>query len=123
MLAALDDTNSYYFGKHTEVPIADDQWLERWISYLLHRKEFHSRMNSVNEFLLSHVVEHIHNILPMMQELYRIAQPESKYDHRVPYGSSDDAYEDPTHIRQYFIGISDITPTVLLAGRLWILMI
>ena len=60
--------------------------------------------DSVNEFLLSHVVEHIHNILPMMQELYRIAQPDSKMIIRVPYGSSDDAYEDPTHIRQYFIG-------------------
>ena len=40
----------------------------------------------------------------MMQELFRIAQPDGKMIIRVPYGSSDDAYEDPTHIRQYFIG-------------------
>lgn len=60
--------------------------------------------NSADEFLLSHVIEHIDNILPMMQELHRIAQPDAKMVIRVPYGSSDDAFEDPTHIRQCFIG-------------------
>jgi SAM-dependent methyltransferase len=60
--------------------------------------------NSAGEFLLSHVIEHIHNILPMMQELHRVAQPDAKMIIMVPYGSSDDAYEDPTHIRHCFIG-------------------
>lgn len=60
--------------------------------------------NSADEILLSHLIEHIKNILPMMQELYRIAQPDAKMIIRVPYGSSDDAFEDPTHIRQCFIG-------------------
>lgn len=60
--------------------------------------------DSTNEFLLSHVIEHIHNILPMMQELYRVSQPEAKMVIRVPYGSSDDSFEDPTHVRWCFIG-------------------
>jgi SAM-dependent methyltransferase len=60
--------------------------------------------NSADEFLLSHVLEHIRNVLPMMQELHRIAVPDAKMIIRVPYGSSDDAFEDPTHVRQIFVG-------------------
>jgi hypothetical protein len=60
--------------------------------------------DAVSEFLLSHVLEHIRNVLPMMQELHRIAAPEAKMTIRVPYGSSDDAFEDPTHVRQIFTG-------------------
>lgn len=60
--------------------------------------------NSVGEFLLSHVLEHIHNVLPMMQELHRVATSNALMTIRVPYGSSDDAFEDPTHVRQIFTG-------------------
>lgn len=59
--------------------------------------------NSVDEFLLSHVIEHIHETLPFMQELYRVAKPGAQMTIRTPYGSSDDAWEDPTHVRPYFI--------------------
>lgn len=55
-----------------------------------------------DEINLSHVIEHIPNILPLMQELYRIAKPGGKAYVYVPYGSSDDAFEDPTHVAQYF---------------------
>jgi len=60
--------------------------------------------DAAEELFLSHVIEHIHNILPMMEELHRVARPDAKMIIRVPYGSSDDAYEDPTHIRPCFIG-------------------
>ena len=60
--------------------------------------------DSADELLLSHVIEHVHNILPMMQELHRVSRPGATMTIRVPYGSSDDAYEDPTHIRRCFIG-------------------
>jgi predicted SAM-dependent methyltransferase len=60
--------------------------------------------DSVNEFLLSHVLEHIRNVLPMMQELHRVAMPGATMVVRTPYGSSDDAFEDPTHLRQIFVG-------------------
>ena len=39
-----------------------------------------------------------------MQELHRIAKPGARAVIRVPHGASDDAYEDPTHIKQYFHG-------------------
>jgi len=59
--------------------------------------------DSIDEFLLSHLVEHIRAPLPMMQELHRIAKPGALAVIRVPHGASDDAWEDPTHVRGYFI--------------------
>lgn len=59
--------------------------------------------DSIDEFLLSHVLEHLKNPLPLMQELHRIAKPDAKIVIRLPYGSSDDAWEDPTHVRPYFL--------------------
>ena len=59
--------------------------------------------DTVEEFLLSHVIEHIQDTLGLMQELHRISKPGAKLVARTPYGSSDDAWEDPTHVRPYFI--------------------
>ena len=59
--------------------------------------------NSIDEFLLSHVLEHIRQPLPLMQELWRVARPGAVMTVRIPYGSSDEAFEDPTHVRQYFL--------------------
>ncbi|MCP2729301.1 class I SAM-dependent methyltransferase [Limnofasciculus baicalensis] len=59
--------------------------------------------NEIDEFFASHVIEHLHNPLPFMEELHRIAKQNAKATFRVPYGSSDDAFEDPTHVRQYFL--------------------
>jgi hypothetical protein len=53
--------------------------------------------------VMSHVLEHIKNPLSVMQELWRVAAPSCKLVVRVPYGSSDIAFEDPTHVRQYFL--------------------
>lgn len=50
-----------------------------------------------------HVIEHLKNPLHAMQELWRVAKPGAACYLRCPYGSSDDAFEDPTHVRQYFI--------------------
>lgn len=60
--------------------------------------------NCVDEFLLSHVLEHIDNVLPMMQELHRVAANGALMTIHVPHGASDDAFEDPTHVRQIFPG-------------------
>jgi SAM-dependent methyltransferase len=59
--------------------------------------------DTVDEFLASHLFEHLRNPLPFMQELHRIAKPGAKAVFRVPYGSSDDAMEDPTHVRACFL--------------------
>ena len=60
--------------------------------------------DSVEEFLLSHVLEHVSDSLALMEELHRIAAPDALMTIRVPYGSSDGAWEDLTHVRPYFLG-------------------
>lgn len=60
--------------------------------------------DSVVEMAGSHLLEHIRNSLGLMQELHRIAKPDARAIFRVPYGSSDDADTDPTHVRRYFWG-------------------
>ena len=60
--------------------------------------------NAFDEFLGVHVIEHLRDPLAFMQELHRIAAPGAKAEFRLPYGSSDDAFEDPTHVRPYFLG-------------------
>jgi SAM-dependent methyltransferase len=59
--------------------------------------------DSLDEILGRHVIEHIRHTLPLMQELHRIAKPGARAVFDLPYGSTDDAHEDPTHVRQYFI--------------------
>lgn len=58
--------------------------------------------DSVDEFHGAHVIEHLHRPLPLMQELWRVAKPGAMARFRCPYGSSDDADEDPTHVRRMF---------------------
>lgn len=58
--------------------------------------------DSVDEFLLSHVIEHLADPLGMMQDLHRVARVGAKITIRCPHGASDDADEDPTHLRRMF---------------------
>ena len=58
---------------------------------------------TVSQFHMSHVLEHIGDMLALMQELHRIAEPGAQILIRAPYGSSDDAYEDPTHRQRLFV--------------------
>ena len=60
--------------------------------------------NTFDELLLSHVIEHIDATLPLLQECWRVAKPGAVAVVRVPHGASDDAWEDPTHVRPYFLG-------------------
>jgi SAM-dependent methyltransferase len=50
------------------------------------------------------LIEHITDALGLMAELHRIAKPGAACTFGLPYGSSDDAWEDPTHVRPYFLG-------------------
>lgn len=59
--------------------------------------------DAADELLLSHVIEHIDDTLGVMQELHRIARPGAIATIRCPYGGSDDADEDPTHRRRFFV--------------------
>ena len=59
---------------------------------------------SVEEIIGIDVLEHIQDTLGLMQELYRVSKPNAICKFKVPYGASDDAWENPTHVRPYFVG-------------------
>ena len=42
-------------------------------------------------------------LVGVLQQGQRVAKPGARAVVRCPYGSSDDAFEDPTHVRQYFL--------------------
>ena len=52
----------------------------------------------------AHVIEHLADPLPFMAELWRVTRPGGEVVFRCPYGSTDDADEDPTHVRRMFPG-------------------
>lgn len=58
---------------------------------------------SVEEIHASHLIEHIDRVLPFMQEMWRIARHGCRFELRLPFGSSDLAWADPTHKRPYFV--------------------
>lgn len=53
--------------------------------------------NSVAEIMADNVLEHVKELLPTMEELYRILEPNGILKIRVPYAKSDAAFKDPTH--------------------------
>lgn len=60
--------------------------------------------NKASEIYMSHVLEHLTNPLFVLEQLWCIAKPGALLYVRVPYGSSDNAWEDQTHVRPYFLG-------------------
>jgi SAM-dependent methyltransferase len=57
---------------------------------------------AVDGVYICHVLEHVDDVLALMQELHRVCRADAKLFIRMPYGSSDDAWEDPTHRRAWF---------------------
>ncbi len=59
--------------------------------------------DTFDEIVGLHLIEHLRNPLAFMAEMHRVAQPGGTITFTTPYGSSDDAWEDPTHVRPYFM--------------------
>ena len=59
--------------------------------------------NMVDEIFASHLIEHIKNPLSLMEHLWWACKDGAKATFLCPYGSSDDADEDPTHVRRMFV--------------------
>jgi len=53
--------------------------------------------NSVDEIILDNVLEHLDNVIGVMDEIYRISKNGAKVKIYVPYAKSDGAFKDPTH--------------------------
>jgi len=59
--------------------------------------------DTVTESIGVHFLEHLDHPLDAMEALWTVTAPGGTATFEVPYGSSDDAWEDPTHRRPYFL--------------------
>ncbi len=53
--------------------------------------------NSVDEVIMDNVLEHLQDVLKVMEELHRICKQKAIIKIYVPYAKSDGAFTDPTH--------------------------
>jgi SAM-dependent methyltransferase len=60
-------------------------------------------LDSVEQSVGEHVIEHLARPLDFMAALWQVTKPDGIVSFETPYGSSDDAWEDPTHVRPYFM--------------------
>lgn len=57
--------------------------------------------NSVSEIYTRHTLEHISNLMGLMEELHRICRPGAELTVIVPHFSNPYFYSDPTHVRSF----------------------
>ena len=57
------------------------------------------KSNSVSEIQCEHVLEHIRNFMPLIEEFWRICKPGAIIRINAPYFRYEAAYRDPTHVR------------------------
>lgn len=53
--------------------------------------------NTFNEIVCNNIIEHVDNVIKVMEELHRISKPNAKIRVQVPSFSSKDFFTDPTH--------------------------
>jgi len=63
--------------------------------------------NSIDEINLSHVLEHVRNLIPLMHEIRRVCKNGARIHIRVPFYSSWSQFTDPTHVRFFTPGTFD----------------
>lgn len=54
---------------------------------------------TVTEVICNHVLEHIHNLLPLMNEIHRVLVPNGEVKISVPVYPNVECFQDPTHVR------------------------
>ncbi len=55
--------------------------------------------NSVDEVLAFHVLENVHNFIPLMHDLHRVCRNGAVIKVKTPFYSSWGQFNDPTHVR------------------------
>lgn len=51
--------------------------------------------------ICSHVIEHLNNLVGVMEEIHRVAKPGAQVRILTPHFSSLNSWEDPTHVRHF----------------------
>jgi predicted SAM-dependent methyltransferase len=57
--------------------------------------------NSVEKIYAEDVLEHIRNLIPLMDECHRVMKPSGTMHITVPHYKSEGAFQDPTHVRYF----------------------
>jgi len=57
--------------------------------------------NSVVEVNCSHVLEHIQDLIFVMNEIWRVCRPGAIVHVEVPHSGTPQAFQDPTHVRYF----------------------
>jgi len=57
--------------------------------------------NSVSFFAASHLLEHLDNIIPLMNDCYEALKPGGLFEISMPYAGTIEQYQDPTHKRAF----------------------
>jgi SAM-dependent methyltransferase len=55
--------------------------------------------STVDEIYCAHTVEHLHGLIPFINECYRVLKPSAKMIIIAPYYTAIQATQDPTHVR------------------------
>jgi len=55
--------------------------------------------DSVSEVVCEHILEHIREFVPLMEEVHRVCKPGALVRVAVPYFRYEGAFRDPTHVR------------------------
>ena len=55
------------------------------------------KSDSIEEIIMDNVLEHLDDVIKVMEELYRLSKPGAIVKIFVPYFKSNSAYTDPTH--------------------------
>lgn len=55
--------------------------------------------NRFERIHLSHIIEHVHDVMATMAEVHRVARPGGSVFVTTPHFSSHNSYTDPTHVR------------------------
>lgn len=82
-------------------------------------KKLPFKNNSIDEIIAEHVLEHIHNFVPLMHEIWRVCKRGGIIKIKVPFYSAWGQFNDPTHVRfftpftfNYFCGGGDYSHEV-----------
>ncbi|MBW7996075.1 MAG: methyltransferase domain-containing protein [Candidatus Glassbacteria bacterium] len=62
---------------------------------------------SVDEIVAEHVMEHVPDLVRLMEEIHRVLAPGGLLRVEVPYFAHPDAFRDPTHVRFFTWGSLD----------------
>jgi SAM-dependent methyltransferase len=57
--------------------------------------------NSCEALMADNVLEHIHNLIPLMNDCWRVLKPGGEFYIIVPNGLSEGGIADPTHVRHF----------------------